>query len=164
MLEVMILFTLKKYDCSIYRINKIIEDTFSAYAKPSLGAVNPSIKKLQNLGCITSEASISEGGKRIKTISLTQFGEKYLKSLLLSFEFSNPATFLNTAGILLCASDILNNDEKEKFFLNLLNQIIMYKKFVKDKMDKNYNITSELQEKAMNATLEYAKQLEELCK
>ena len=164
MLEVLILFTLKKYDCSIYRLTKIIEDTFCAYAKPSLGAINPSIKKLQNLGCITSSDSMTEGGKRIKTISLTQFGEKYLKSLLLNFEFSNSATFLNSTGIFICASSVLNDEEKEQFNKNLLVQMKLYENFVKDKIEKSYNITSPVQEKMINLTLNYLKNIEELCK
>ena len=94
MLELLILYILHKYDCTIYKIQKLIEEMFFIFSCPSLGAINPALKRLETMGCVEFTSQMSEGGKLSKNYKITTFGFKYLKETLLAFNFKNPAYLL----------------------------------------------------------------------
>ena len=70
MIEILILYILTKYDCTIYKIKKLIEEKFFMYSMPSLGAVNPALKKLESLSCVEFESKMSGGGMLSKTYKI----------------------------------------------------------------------------------------------
>ena len=115
MTEILILYILIKYDATIYKIKKLIEEKFFMYASPSLGAINPALKKLEELSCVEFESKMSDGGMLSKTYKITPFGQKYLKSIISSYKFKNKAHILNNASILVCISDILDDEEKKNW-------------------------------------------------
>ena len=69
MIEIAILYVLNKYDATIYRISKIIDELFFAYLKSSSGTINPALKRLEKLGCVEYNEKMSDGGMLSKIYS-----------------------------------------------------------------------------------------------
>ena len=78
MIEIVILYVLNKYDSTIYRIGKIIDEMFFAYLKTSSGTINPALKRLENMGCVEYVEKMSDGGMLSKIYSITSAGKKHL--------------------------------------------------------------------------------------
>lgn len=153
MLELLILYILNKYDCTIYKIQKLIEDMFFIFSCPSLGAINPALKRLENLGCVEFESSMSDGGKLSKTYKITPFGFKYLKETVLIFDFKNQAHLLNNAKVCISISDILSSEQKEKFNLIVQNRLKILKTDIENKLKDPYILYTEIQKNILNSQI-----------
>lgn len=153
MIEILILYILSKYDTTIYRARKIIEEKFFMFASPSLGAINPALKKLEGLSCVEFESKMTDGGMLSKIYKITPFGMKYLKDALLSFKFKNKAHILNNASILICISDILEEDEKKEVYKNCLNHLLLLKKEIDEALLNPYNMYDTMQKNVINKEL-----------
>ncbi len=153
MTEILILYILIKYDATIYKIKKLIDEKFFMYMSPSLGTINPALKKLESLSCVEFESKMSDGGMLSKTYKITSFGQKYLKSLISSFEFKNKAHILNNASILICISDILEDEEKKELFQNCLNNLKILKADIISAVENPYNLYNSTQKGVINSNL-----------
>ena len=162
MSEIVILYILCRYDATIYKISKIMDEMFFAFLKSSLGTVNPAIKKLQNLGCIELEDKMSQGGMSSKLCSITPVGRNHLKNLLLSFDFTNPSLILNNARIAIFCSDVLSNDEKEEFTKNIQNHLILFKGRTLEALKNPYINLSEAQKKIAEQRADEAQRILDL--
>lgn len=162
MSEIVILYILCRYDATIYKISKIMGEMFFAFLKPSLGTINPAIKRLINLGCIEASDSMSKGGMASKMCSITPFGRKYLKNLLLSLEFTNSAHILNNTRIALFCADVLAGDEMEEFKKNIKNNLILFCARSLEALENPYSGLSDVQIKIVNSKIEEAKKIMEL--
>ena len=162
MSEIVILYILCRYDATIYKISKIMGEMFFAFLKPSLGTINPAVKRLVNLGCIETTDSLSQGGMASKMCSVTPLGRKHLKNLLLSLEFNNPAHILNNIQIALFCSDVLDEDEKEQFKKNIQNNLILFKGRSSEALKNPYCGINEEQKNIINLKLDEAQKILEL--
>ncbi len=153
MVEILILYILSKYDATIYKVRKLIEEKFFMFANPSLGTVNPALKRLEGLSCVEFESKMTDGGMLSKTYKITPFGMKYLKNAILSFEFKNKSNILSNVSILLCVSDILEEDEKKELYKTLLNHLLLLKKGMEDAISNPYNMYEPLQKDVIKKEL-----------
>lgn len=159
MIEDVILYVLYKYDATIYRISKIIDELFFAYIKTSSGTINPAIKRLENKGLIQCIEKMSDGGMLSKTYSITPEGRKYLVHSLISFENTNPYHVVNEAKIAFWCSEILSKEEYSEFKNNLLNYLELYKIKLERGLENTYITLSDKQKKTVEIT---KKELEDL--
>ncbi len=162
MSEILILYILSKYEASIYKIAKLIEELFFAFLKPSLGTINPAIKKLEKLGAIEINHKMSEGGMEKKTCSITPFGKKHLVDLLLGFEFSNPSNVINNIKMAIFCSNVLEEDEKNEFKKNIENHLQLFIAKTQNKAQNPYISLNQDQEKLVQITINEAKALLEV--
>lgn len=153
MTEIVILYILNKYDATIYRITKIIDEFFFAFLKSSTGTVNPALKKLENMGCVECQNKMSEGGMLSKTYSITSTGKKHLCQLLLAFESKNPYHVVNEAKIALYCSDILSINELNEFKHNLLNNLELHKIKLEKGLKNDYIALNEIQKNIVKTTI-----------
>lgn len=161
MLELLILYILNKYDCTIYKIQKLIEDMFFIFSCPSLGAINPALKKLESLSCVEYTSIMSDGGKLSKIYKITPFGLKYLKETISVFDFKNQAHLLNNAKVCIAISDVLNNEQKEKFNFIVQNKLKILKTDIENKLKDPYILYTEVQKNILNSQI---KETEDLIK
>jgi len=159
MSEIVILFILCRYDSTIYKITKIMEEMFFAFLKPSLGTVSPAIKRLSNLGCIEIQDKMSEGGMLSKTCSITPYGKKYLKELLLGLEFLNPAHIISNVKIALFCSSVLEGEDKEKFTNNIKNYLILHKGKINEGLKNPYVEFNDMQKSMIEASIKEADEI-----
>lgn len=159
MSEIVILYILCRYDATIYKISKIIDEMFFAFLKSSLGTVNPAVKKLQNLGCIELHEKMSGGGMESKTCSITPMGRKHLKNLLLLLELNNPARILNNARVALFCSDVLDDSEREEFINNIKNHLILFSGRSKETLKNPYLNLNDTQKALVEAKIQEAQRI-----
>lgn len=151
MTEILILYILIKYDATIYKIKKLIEEKFYTITSPSLGAINPALKKLETLSCVEFTSSMTEGGLLSKNYKITAFGVKYLKNLLTSFKFKNKAHTIDSVSMLVSLSDVLDEEEKKEVFKNCSNHLILLKNDIENSLKNPYIVFSEDQKKVLKA-------------
>lgn len=159
MYEIAILYILNKYDATIYRVSKIIDEYFFAYLKSSLGTVNPCLKRLEKAGCVTSVDRMSDGGMLSKIYSITPEGKNHLKDLLLSFKSQNPYHVLNEVKIALYCSDVLSINETIEFKENLLNILELHKIKLEKGLKSEYISMNALQKQTVEFTLQETENL-----
>ena len=157
MIEIVILYVLTKYDATIYRIGKIIDEMFFAYLKSSTGTVNPALKRLEKIGAVECTDSMSEGGMLSKTYSITKLGRKHLVDLMLSFKELNPYHILNEAKILLYCSEVLSISEHVEFKENLLNILELFQAQLEKGLKSEYIELNAIQKRTIELTQEELK-------
>ena len=153
MVEILILYILSKYDATIYKIRKLIQEKFFMFSKPSLGTINPALKKLEGLSCVEFESKMTDGGMLSKIYKITPFGLKYLKSTVCSYEFKNNSHLLNIVSVLICVSDVLEDDEKKELYKNCTNNLLLLKKEMEDALSNPYNMYEPMQKSVIKTEL-----------
>ncbi len=153
MIEIAILYVLNKYDATIYRVMKLIDELFFAFLKTSAGSVNPAIKRLEKAGCVVSLDKMSDGGMFSKTYSITREGKKHLAELLISFNSKNPYHIANEAKIAIFCANILSVNEYIEFKENLLNNLELHKIKLERGLKNEYIELNEKQKALIQATL-----------
>ena len=159
MIEAVILYVLNKYDATIYRVARIIDELFFAYLKSSTGTINPALKRLEKLGCVQYIEKMSDGGMLSKIYSITSEGKKYLKEMLLGFNQINPYHVVNEAKIALFCSDFLSINEYSEFKNNMLNVLELHKIKLQNGLKNEYISLKEIQKQSVEITLEEIEKL-----
>jgi len=154
MIEIVILYILNKYDATIYRIGKIMEEFFFAYLKSSTGTLSPALKRLEKMGCVECQEKMTDGGMLSKVFSITSAGKKHLCETLQMLEFNNPYHVLNDIKIALYCSEVLSVNELISFKENLLNYLELYKIKLQRGLENEYITLDDIQRKTVEITLE----------
>ena len=159
MFEILILYVLNKYDATIYRVGKIIDELFFAYVKSSTGTINPALKRLEKLGCVNYIEKMSDGGMLSKIYSITPEGKKHLKELLLSFNSLNPYHTIIDAKIAMSCSDVLSLNETIEFKENMQNILELHKIKLQKNLENEYIDLNEHQKKLIKSTIEHTEDI-----
>lgn len=153
MTEILILYILSKYDATIYKIRKLIGEKFFMFSVLSFGTITPALKRLEELSCVEFDTKMTDGGLVTKTYKITPFGLKYLKSIITGVEFKNKLNMLNKISILICVSDILEDEEKINLFNDCKNRLLLLRADINNAVENPYNMYTELQKNVINANL-----------
>ena len=159
MIETVILYVLNRYDATIYRIARIIDELFFAFLKSSAGTINPALKRLEKLGCVEYTEKMSDGGMLSKIYSITPEGKKYLKESLLAFTSTNPNHVLSEAKIAIFCSDFLSVGDYSEFKDNMLNNLELYKIKLQNGLKNEYITLKEIQKLSVETALEETEKL-----
>ena len=159
MFEIVILYILNKYDTTIYRLGKIIDELFFAFLKSSTGTINPALKRLEKIGCVEYIEKMSDGGMLSKTYSITKEGKKHLVDLLMTFNSNNPYHVVNESKIAIYFSDILSVSEYSEFKNNLLNILELHKIKLEKGLKNEYIKLNEIQKRTIEITIEELEKL-----
>lgn len=119
MIELLILYVLSEREMTMYAVLKHILGHFSAFSKPSFGAIKPALNRLENAGFIRSRKAMSEGGKLSGFYSITQEGKEELIKIVLEKVSDNPLQFPSTVGIKISCASHLTKDERANLFFQL---------------------------------------------
>mgnify|MGYP001027369074 CR=1 FL=1 len=161
MIEIAILYILNKYDTTIYKLSKLIDEYFFAFIKTSAGTINPALKRLLDKGCVSFVERMSTGGLKTKTFSITTVGKKYLCDLLITFNQKNPNHFINEAKVVLFCSNVLSAGQLIEFKENLSNNLELNKLKLENGLKNEYITLFDLQKKLVLSSIE---QIEKLIK
>ena len=159
MIEIAILYILNKYDATIYRISKIIDELFFAYLKTSAGTINPALKRLEKIECVKFSEKMSDGGMKSKFYSITPTGKKHLAELLLAYKSTNVYHTINEVKILLFCKDILSVSELIEFKENLLNNLELHKIKLENGLKNEYISLNNVQKQTVEITLKEVNEL-----
>ncbi|MGN0018742.1 MAG: PadR family transcriptional regulator [Candidatus Gastranaerophilaceae bacterium] len=138
MIELLILFFISKRELTMYGIQKSISDYFSSYTKPSFGALNPALKRLEHSKCLTSRKSLSEGGKQFCYYSITKEGINELKKLLLEDFSENPVQFFSNARLKLSCAGVLSDEELDNLYTKIKTKAYEHKFNAENTLNNEY--------------------------
>lgn len=116
MIELLLLYELRKSVLTMYGVSKQIRAEFSALTTPSYGTIKPALTRLEKNGCVKTQKTMSVGGRPSTYYSITLDGEKNLKNLLLSEPMENPIQFLPTARVKLACAGVLDASSQKELF------------------------------------------------
>ena len=153
MIDLIILFILLKRDLTMYAIKKHIADKFGPFTNPSFGTLKPALSRLEKLGAISSSKVMSEGGKLSAFYSITDYGVKELRNLLLQPFSQNPIQFLSDAKIKLCCTSFLSSQDAESLFENIKAGAYQHKNNAKKILEDEYNSTDFYQKIILDNTI-----------
>ena len=112
MIELLILFVLKRKVLTMYGVSKEIKELFSVLTTPSYGTIKPALTRLEKGGFVKSQKTMSSGGRPSIYYSITKDGTEELKRLILLPPLENPIQFLTMARIKLACADLLGKEEQ----------------------------------------------------
>ena len=138
----------------MYGVYKQIKTEISAITSPSYGTIKPALKRLELSGFISTQRSMSKGGRPSTYYSITEAGRNALKNCILEELSDNPIQFLQNARVKLYCADVLDDNEMKKLLamlkikaeyyyndtINLVknNQENFYYKIVSDNINCEY--------------------------
>ena len=139
MIELLILYVIANREFTMYGIQKEIENFFGIYTRPSFGALNPALKRLETGGFLTSRKMMSDGGKLSVYYLATKQGLTELKKLLLEDMSANPLQFQSNAKIKLSCADILEKEKREDLFFTVKSKAMEFKKDAEKLLNNEYS-------------------------
>lgn len=116
MIELLILYELRKKVLTMYGLSKEIKKEFSALTIPSFGTIKPALERLNKKGCLKAQKTMSSGGRPSTYYSITTIGEEELVELLLMQPLENPIQFLTLARVRLACANILSQKDQLEMF------------------------------------------------
>ena len=116
MIELLILYELSKKVLTMYGISKEINAEFSVLTTPSYGTIKPALNRLEKVGAVKTQKTMSSGGRPSTYYSITKDGRQELVELLLKTPSENPIQFLTSARIKLACSSILEKTEQKDLY------------------------------------------------
>lgn len=153
MIDLVILFVLLKRDLTMYSIRKRIEETFAPFTSPSFGAINPALKRLEKLGCISTSKIMSDGGKLSVYYSINKEGQSELRKLLLKPFSSNPLQFVSDAKVKLCCLSYLDKAERSSLLQEIKSNALMHKLNAQNILEDDYNSVDFYQKVVLDNTV-----------
>lgn len=111
MINLLILHELNKSPLTMYGISRQIRMHFPVFLKPSMGTLQPALKKLEKEGYLSSQKFMSKGGRPSICYALTNEGKSALRYELLKPLTDNPIQFMVSARIKLCCASVLENND-----------------------------------------------------
>lgn len=136
MLELSILYLLKKQKLSLYAIKKNLNEKLPYLHSTSMGAIYPIIKKFEKNEIISQKVSYTKGGLKKKTISITEKGEKlFFEKMLEDFDCSmNQLEMCISAKITF--SELLDPEYQKTLFTKMINKLEEKKQSLKNLIKK----------------------------
>lgn len=119
MINLLILYELNKSPLTMYGISKQIKLQFPVFLKPSMGTLQPAIKKMEREGLVSSQKFMSSGGRPSICYAITGKGKSALEKELLSQLTDNPVQFLVNSRIKLCCAEVLDKEDYLKLIRTL---------------------------------------------
>lgn len=154
MINLLILYELNKTPLTMYGIAKHIKEEFAVLLTPSIGTIQPALKRLESLGYISSQKYMSKGGRPSTCYAINENGKAALIDELLSEMPDNPIQFLVNARIRLYCAKLLNKEDSVKL-INILKKRVEIIKSQTEKLAKNSDLEFYPQMVFENLTCEY---------
>lgn len=97
--ELLIFYTLRRQECTIYKLKKAIDSQFFLFCSVSLSVIHRALKGLEAAEYVKVKKSMSKGGQKSSRYSITQEGEKHFERLIVKELPTNPVLAYQMANI-----------------------------------------------------------------
>ena len=121
--ELLILHTLRRQECTIYKLRKTINSQFFLFCSASISVIHRALKSLEAAEYVKVRKSMSKGGQKSSRYSITQEGGKHFERLIVKELPANPVLAQQLAKIkALWLGEVEKTDKKQgnKGFKRLL--------------------------------------------
>lgn len=153
MIELLILYTLRNHEKTIYAVRRDIIEIFGNFTVPSIGTIHPAMKRLEQKGCLTCTERMSEGGKKSSYYKLTQKGRDFFKELFFTDLSENPSLFYGHLQARFGTLSMLEVEDRKKFVSDISKKLEMYSVEVEDKLNDEFITLDYFQKSLLKRTL-----------
>ena len=123
MLELSILYLLKKQKLSLYAIKKNLDEKLPYLYSASMGSIYPLINKMEKDGLINQKVSYTKGGLKKKTVSITKKGEEVFFNRMME-DFDCPMNHLELfVSAKITFSGLIEEEYRKTMFTKIINKL-----------------------------------------
>lgn len=115
MIELLIIYSLKNRERTLYSLRSEIIEKFGYFTKPSIGTIHPALKRLLKSNVVTIRNDFSQGGKKSTFYGLALHWQKKFNDLFFTPLSENPTLFFTELQSRIAVMSVLEPDLKETF-------------------------------------------------
>ena len=138
MIELLILYSLKKRERTLYSLRSDIIEKFGSFTKPSVGTIYRALKRLLKSNTITMRNDFSQGGKKSTFYGLAMHWQKKFNDLFFVPLSDNPTNFFTELQTRIGVMSLLEDDLKETFIDDALLKLESFNLDFKNALDDEY--------------------------
>lgn len=136
MIEILILYILLPSKNTLYGIQKIIKDKFIHLNSATFGSLHPAVERLLKKGFVIDKKTLSDGGRKKNTYSITKEGKEYLFATLRADFSPKTSGIERQIALKLACSDILDVQLRKELYTKTV-RYYEYRVAVLQKLLKN---------------------------
>ncbi len=159
MIEILILYIIRKREKTIYSIRKEIIEIFGAFTKPSIGTIYPALKRLLKEKAVTVNEIMSEGGKKSSYYSITKKGVEYFRELFFNAGSDNPSLFYSQLQARLGTMGFLSAEDRKLFVSDFSKKMEIYRFEIENRLNDEFLDLDYYQSQLLTRTLKEIKSL-----
>ncbi len=138
MIELLILYSLKNKERTLYSLRADIIEKFGYFTKPSIGTIYPALKRLLKDNTLTIRNDYSQGGKKSTFYSLSLHYMKKFTDFFFTPISDNPTAFFTEIQARIAVMSMLEDDLKLTFLNDALIKLESYVLDLKNMLEDEY--------------------------
>ena len=154
MVELLILYSLKDRERTLYSLRADIIEKFGAFTKPSVGTIHPALKRLLASNAVTKRNDFSQGGKKSTYYDVAIHWQKKFRDLFFTPLSDNPTNFFTELQTRISVLSLLDNDLKETFIDDVLIRLESFGLDMQNTLDDTYVKLDEYQKALIQKNIE----------
>ena len=166
MIELLILYSLKNRERTLYSLRADIIEKFGYFTKPSVGTLHPALKRLLASNVVTLRNAYSQGGKKSTYYGLAMHWTKKFHDLFFTPLSENPTLFFTEIQSRIAVMSLLDDELKQTFIDDILIKLESFLLDMQNALDDEYikydNYQKALLKKNINDVENFKKFIQEL--
>ena len=146
MIELLILYSLKDRERTLYSLRSNIIEKFGYFTKPSVGTIHPALKRLLENKVITIRNDFSQGGKKSTYYGLSLHWQKKFNDLFFTPLSENPTIFFTELQSRIAVMSLLDSELKSTFLKDVSIKLESYSLDLKNALEDEYITYDKYQE------------------
>lgn len=139
MIELLIIYSLRNRERTLYSIRSDIMEKFGYFTKPSIGTIHPAVKRLLQGNVVTKRNDFSQGGKKSTYYGLSMHWQKKFQDLFFTPLSENPTMFFTEIQSRIAVMSLLDVDLKEIFVKDILIKLESFLLDFQNALDDEYS-------------------------
>lgn len=138
MIELLILYSLRNRERTLYSLRSDIIEKFGYFTKPSIGTIHPALKRLLKDNVVQTRADFSQGGKKSTYWTVALHWQKKFNDLFFTPLSENPTQFFTEIQSRIAVLSMLDDDLKETFIQDILLKLESFLLDMQNALDDEY--------------------------
>ncbi len=138
MIELLILYSLRNRERTMYSLRSDIMEKFGYFTKPSIGTIHPALKRLEEASVVSNRTDYSQGGKKSTFWSLSMHWQKKFNDLFFTPLSENPTQFFTEMQSRIAVMSLLDDDLKETFIKDIQIRLESFLLDLQNALDDEY--------------------------
>lgn len=138
MIELLILYSLRNRERTLYSLRSDIIEKFGYFTKPSIGTIHPAVKRLLKSNVVSIRNDFSQGGKKSTYYGLSLHWQKKFHDLFFTPLSENPTLFFTEIQSRIAVMSLLDEDLKETFVKDILIKLESFLLDMQNSLDDEY--------------------------
>lgn len=138
MIELLILYSLRNRERTLYSLRSDIIEKFGYFTKPSIGTIHPAVKRLLKSNVVSIRNDFSQGGKKSTYYGLSLHWQKKFHDLFFTPLSENPTLFFTEMQSRIAVMSLLEDDLKETFVKDILIKLESFLLDMQNSLDDEY--------------------------